>query len=270
MRSSVLLIFLAAVATAQRPNQGPSPRPDPALLAALHEVIPLTAGVREDDHPAIASGGGRVWIAWVSFSETEGNSQIYARSMQAGKWSDPIVVSEAPGDYHKPAIAVDAGGAVWIAWPAQVRGNWDIYGRVLRAKWSKTERWSTAAGADLAPQLAASKEGVLLVWQGVRKRNLDILYRYYNGSWGREGFITDNPANDWEPVLAVTPDGAFHVAWDSYRGDYDVFLRSMIRGAWGPEISVAASPKLENHASLAADAAGRLWIAWEAGPEKWA
>ena len=40
----------------------------------------------------------------------------------------------------------------------------------------------------------------------------------------------------------------------------DAFFREMSR----------ASPKLENHASLAVDAAGRLWIAWEAGPEKWA
>ena len=255
---------------AQRPNPGPSPRPNPEMEAALHQIVPITPGVREDDHPAIASAGGRVWLAWVSFSETEGTSQIYARSMEGGKWQTPVLVSEQPGDYHKPAITLDASGAVWVAWPAQVRGNWDIYGRVLRGAWSKTERWTTDAGTDLAPQLAASKDGVLLVWQGVRKKNLDILYRYYKGSWGREGYVTDNPASDWEPVLAATPDGAFHVAWDSYRGDYDVFLRSMKGGAWDAEMPVAASPKLENHASLAVDATGRLWIAWEAGPEKWA
>jgi hypothetical protein len=270
LRLCACLILFAVAALAQRPNPRPSPRPDPVRDAALRQIVPITAGVREDDHPAMASGGGRVWIAWVSFSETEGNSQIYERSMEGGKWQEPIVVSEAPGDYHKPAITVDFGGALWIAWPAQVRGNWDIYGRVLRGKWSKTERWTTDNGTDLAPQLAASKEGVLLVWQGIRKKNLDILYRYYKGAWGKEGFVTENPASDWEPVLAVTPDGVFHAAWDSYRGDYDVFLRSMKGGAWGAEIAVAASPKLENHASLAIDLSGRLWIAWEAGPENWA
>src|SRR5580700_1668916 len=264
MRSCTLLILVAAAAFAQRPNPGPSPRPNPALEAAIHQIVPITTGVREDDHPAIASGGGRVWIAWVSYSETEHNTQIYARSMEGGKWSEPIVVSETPGDYHKPAIAIDAAGAVWIAWPAQVRGNWDIYGRVLRGKqWGKTERWTSDAGADLAPQLATSKDGLLLVWQGVRKNNLDILYRYYKGSWGKEGFVTENPANDWEPAMAVTRDGAFHVTWDSYRGDYDVFLRTMRGGVWGTEIPVAASPKLENHAALAVDAVDRLWIAWE-------
>jgi hypothetical protein len=264
------LFLLAAAATAQRPNAGPSPRPNPELEAALRQIVPVTTGVLEDDHPAIASGGGRVWLAWVSFSETERTSRIYARSMEPGKWSEPIVVSEAPGDYHKPAVTVDSEGAVWIAWPAQVRGNWDIYGRVLRGKWSKTERWTTDSGTDLSPQLASSKDGVLLVWQGIRKKNLDILYRYHKGSWGREGFVTENPADDWEPALAVTRDGAFHVGWDSYRGDYDVFLRTMRNGAWGPEIPVAASPKLENHATLAVDAADNLWIGWEEGPENWA
>src|SRR5579863_3376148 len=271
MKILVLPILLAAAAMAQRPNAGPSPRPQPELLAALHKIFPVTTGVREDDHPAVASGGGRVWVAWVSFSETTQITEIHARSMQGGKWSEPIVVSEAPGDYHKPAIAVDAAGAVWIAWPAQVRGNWDIYGRVLRGtQWSKTERWTSDAGADLAPQLAASKDGLLLVWQGVRKKNLDILYRYYKGAWGKEGFVTDNPANDWEPALTVAHDGTFYVAWDSYRGDYDVFLRSMRAGVWGPETPVANSPKLENHATLAVDNSDRLWIAWEVGPEKWA
>src|SRR5260370_34427921 len=107
-----LLIVLAGDALAQRPNPGPSPGPQPELEAALHQIVPSTTGVREDDHPAIASGGGRVWIAWVSYSETELNSQIFARSREGGKWSAPIVVSEPAGDYHKPAITVDAGGAI--------------------------------------------------------------------------------------------------------------------------------------------------------------
>ena len=60
-RFHLLLILLAAPAFAQRPNPGPSPRPNPALEAAIHQIVPITTGIREDDHPAIASGAGRVW-----------------------------------------------------------------------------------------------------------------------------------------------------------------------------------------------------------------
>ena len=255
---------------AQRPNPGPSPRPDPAREAALHKIVPLTTGVREDDHPAIASRGGRVWVAWVSYSETEGTSLIYARSMENGKWSAPVVVSETPGDYHKPAITIDSDGAVWIAWPAQVRFNWDIYGRVLRGKWGKTERWTSDAGPDLAPQLASAKDRVLLVWQSMRQKNLDILYRVYKGRGARKASSPKIPPTIGSPSLAVTRDGAFHVAWDSYRGDYDVILRTMREWRWGPEMAVAASPKLENHASLAVDERIACGSPWKMGPEKWA
>jgi len=113
MRSCGLLLAFSLGAIAQRPNPGPSPRPDPAMEAALLQIVPLTTGVREDDHPAIASAGARVWVAWVSFSETEVTSQVYARSFEGGKWQEPVVVSEAPGDYHKPAITIDSSGATW-------------------------------------------------------------------------------------------------------------------------------------------------------------
>ena len=234
-------------------------------------MIPLTTGVREDDHPAIASRGGKAWIVWVSYSETEGMSRIFLRSTENGHWTEAVEISEGPGDYHKPTIAVDDTGAVWVAWPAQIRGNWDIYGRVFRSgSWSKTERWTEDPGPDLAPQLAAGGGRVLLVWQAMRRGNLDILYRIYEGRWDKEGFVTANAANDWEPVVAAGKNGAFHVAWDSYRGDYDVFLRTLTRNGWGAEIPVAHSPRLENHASLTVDGRNRVWISWEIGPERWA
>ncbi|MSV27723.1 MAG: hypothetical protein EXQ52_03135 [Bryobacterales bacterium] len=271
MRAGIALLSLVPL-LAQRPNPGPSPSPDPAMEAALKALMPVTSGVREDDHPALAVRNGRAWVAWVSYSETEGTSHVYAASFEGAKWSEPAQVTEIAGDYHKPAIAVDGNNAVWVAWPAQVRGNWDIYARALRGKtWSKTERLTTDAAADVSPQLAAAGSRVLLVWQSMRGKSLDILYRLHSNSWGKEGFVTENAANDWEPVVAASPkEDVFYVAWDSYRGDYDVFLRTLAGTTWSAEIPVAASSRLENHASLFVDASERAWITWETGPEAWA
>lgn len=268
----ILPVLLAFPVLAQRPNPGPSPRPNPEMAAALRAIMPITNGVREDDHPAVAAANGRAWTAWVSYSETEGTSLVYLSAFQNGRWGDPVAVTETAGDYHKPAVAVDGAGAVWLAWPAQVRGNWDIHGRVLRAgAWSKTERLSSDAGPDAAPQLAAAGARVLLVWQGLRGASLDILYRLYEGGWGREGAVSSHPANDWAPVAAASAKtGTFYVAWDSYRGDYDVFLRTLAGGKWSEEIPAAASARLENHASLFVDGRDRVWIGWETGPESWA
>jgi hypothetical protein len=131
-RISILCLILACTCRAQEGNAGPKAQWDPARLKALQQIIPLTTAVREDDHPAAAARDGQLWVTWVSYSETEGTTQILARHYQNNRWSDPIRVTEAPGDYNKPAIAIADDGAVWIAWPAQVSNNWDIYGRVFR------------------------------------------------------------------------------------------------------------------------------------------
>ena len=244
------------------------------MEAALKEITPLTDGVREDDHPALATHGAAAWVAWVSYSELTGNSHVYLRSLEKGGWTKPRQVTEAAGDYGKPAIAVAGNGSVWVAWPSQVGGNWDIYGRILDPKtgWGPLDRWTAHAGPDLQPVLAASGTRILLVWQAFRNGNLDILYRRHDGKqWGAESFVTDSPASDWEPVVAASPSGEFHVAWDSYRGDYDVMLRTLrASGDWSSEVAVTHSPRLENHASLTVDGRNRLWIAWEAGTVNWA
>ena len=35
-------------------------------------------------------------------------------------------------------------------------------------------------------------------------------------AWSKEIQVSDDPANDWEPALAVAPDGAVTIVWDTY------------------------------------------------------
>jgi hypothetical protein len=276
MHRTLLTLFslvLAAPVLAQRPNPGPSPRPDAARDAALRAITPLTAGVREDDHPALAVSGEVAWLVWVSYSDERGAARVLARSYDGRRWSDPETVTETDGDCHKPAIAIGGDGTVWVAWSAQVNGNWDIYGRARAGGvWQRVERWTTDAGPDLLPSLAASGDKLLVVWQSLRQSSFDILYRIRQArAWQAESFVTRSAANDWEPVAAAGRGGEFFVAWDSWRGDYDVMARTLgADGSWSPEVAVAGSPRLENHVSMSVDGEGRLWLAWETGPERWA
>ncbi len=270
----VLLSIVASslAISAQRTPEQPSRRPEVLREAALQQIVPLTSGLREDDHPAIASRDGIVWLAWVSYSEIEGTTHVYARSLRDGRWSQVEQVSDKAGDYSKPAVAVDADGAIWVAWPAQVDGNWDLYGRGRKplGGWGGVERWSEHAGPDLAPQLAAGDDGMMLVWQGLHGDNFDIFFRLrQGGKWGPETAVTESPASDWAPAVAATKT-AFHVVWDSYRGDYDVLLRSFEGGQWSREKALAGSPRLENNAALSVDSLDRVWVAFEVGPEEWA
>ncbi len=270
-RAAILTISLSLFA--QRPDPGPGARPDPTRDEALAAVTALTTGVHEDDHPALAARGDVAWVVWVSYSETAGTTQILARRWEKNAWGAVERVTESAGDYHKPAVTIDDQGVVWVAWAAQWEGNWDIYGRRRAASgaWGGTERWTTDSGPDMLPALAAGGGRVLLVWQGYRGRNLDILYRSaQGGAWSAEAPVSRSPANDWEPAVASSAGGAFHVVWDSYRGDYDVMLRTLRGDAWSAELAVARTPRLENHASVSVDARDRLWIGYEMGPEDWA
>jgi hypothetical protein len=274
LRFLLALLLSGLAVLAQRNDPGPGNHVNPSVEAALKEIVPITTGVREDDHPAIASHGDTFWAAWVSYSEADDSTDIYASECRNGTWSAPARVSEVSGDYSKPAITIDGSGNVWVAWPAQVARNWDIYGRVHSAKsgWGPVERWTSDPSPDLEPALASHGDRVMLAWQGFRGASLDILYRIHEaGAWKPEGFVTRSLANDWEPAVAASAAGEFHVAWDSYRGDYDVMLRTLrANGEWTAEIPVATTHRLENHVALSVDGRDRLWIAWEAGPERWA
>ncbi|HYM11691.1 MAG TPA: hypothetical protein VEU62_13230 [Bryobacterales bacterium] len=259
--------------SAGAPGEGPSPRQDPARMAELRATVPLTSGVREDDHPALCADGPRLWAAWVSFSETEGTDKIFVREFDGSRWLDAEEASDAPGDFYRPAVASGGQGSVWVVWPAQIGGNWDLYGRERHAgRWGKIERLTTDAAPDIEPQLRIAGDQLWLVWQSLRGGNSGIYYRVRShGNWGPEGAVAAEPGNNWAPALAADSEGGVHVAWDTYRaGNYDVYLRSFRGGRWSGETPVAASPQLENKPALAADRAGRVWIAWETGPENWA
>jgi hypothetical protein len=113
---------------------------------------------------------------------------------------------------------------------------------------------------------------VWIAWQAFRRTNSDILaLRQEGDGFGREMTVAATPANEWDPAIAASRDGAVAIAWDTYRkGDYDVCLREMAAGdAFGPERAIAASLRYEVRPSLAYDAENRLWIAWEESAERW-
>ncbi|MGH7223647.1 MAG: hypothetical protein ACRELF_10490, partial [Gemmataceae bacterium] len=80
-------------------------------------------------------------------------------------------------------------------------------------------------------------------------------------------------AASWYPALSTAPDGRIALANDYYdQGDYDV--KAWIgKGDDGIKdkgrVTLAASARFEARPSLCYDAKGRLWIAYEEGPEKW-
>lgn len=238
-------------------------------LELIPNVTSLTADKAEEDFPSVAVlPDGRVAVAHVAW---DGNADRVL--VQLG--DETRQVTEQPGDYLDPRLAVDGRGKLWVVWTANDGRQWDLWAQSD----GKPIKLTTGEQNDFWPRLACDSRGRLwLAWQTVTD---DLHYEVMLARLGPDGLavpqnVSQHAADDWEPAVCTTPDGRIVVAWDTYRnGSYDVYLREFTAAAngslepLGPPLAVAASAEREAHATVAADSAGRVWLAWDVSMEDW-
>ncbi len=268
-----------------------------ADVARIPVSYQLTAGATEEDYPSAAAGpDGTVYVAYVAFThgkdfalrkpygegepdisnldQPTGGDRVFVIVLRQGQWSEPVPLTKGGEDIYKTAVAVDGNGRPRVFWSAQQGRNFDLYASSLRdGAWSTPLRLTRDPGPDISPAAACDAKGrVWIVWQGFRGERSSILAASQKGDqFSPEMIVSAGPGNAWDPAIATSRSGEVAVAWDTYgRGNYDVCLRVAKGGEeFGPVVPVAASLRQEVHAAVAYDPAGRLWVAWEEGPEKW-
>lgn len=223
-----------------------------------------TGGQAEEEFPSVAIlPDGRAAVAYVAWDGTK--DRVWLRR---GEQSEPL--TEA-GDFLDPRLAVNGAGELWCVWAAYDGRQWDLWGRQPGKPAMQLTR---SAQNDFWPRLARAVDGKLwLAWQAVEG---DLHYEVKLAQLGPQGLslpinVSEDGGDDWEPAICATSDGRIVVAWDTYRhGSFDVYLREFRHGKpAGPGQPVAASAEREAHASVAADAQGRVWIAWDVSMEDW-
>ncbi len=109
---------------------------------------------------------------------------------------------------------------------------------------------------------------VYQAWRGDRSatnRTTDLVFaERQKDSWKVQAFPINDNGNVWPS--AVAGGGGFALAWDCYDGDYDVYVST---GDGTRTMPVGNSSRFEARPSIAYDTLGRLWIAYEEGPEQW-
>ena len=275
-----------------------------AVVRRVSTSLPVTASKTEDDFPAAAYGpDGTLWLAYISYTVKEERrrfqlqqiaeepanfkayytpefgDQLFIKYYRAGKWSEPMGVTGPKEDLVRCAVAVEGNGTVWVAYSANREGNYDIYLKSLRSsdaapRPGKEHRLTTNPGPDLNPVMCTDQAGHVWLayqsWDSSRGAQI-VVCQCKEGEWGPDRPITLKHAGEnlWYPVLAAGPDGKIAVAYDAYKdGDYDVEVVRLDEQGYPAQV-VAGSARFEARPSLAYDAKGRLWIAYEEGPEKW-
>ncbi len=134
------------------------------------------------------------------------------------------------------------------------------------------------------PALLEDRSGNLwCVWISTRQRNVNDWRNYAEGDavilrkktgkrWSEPVILNTNFGVNFAPSLAEDAAGNIFVVWSSRRkGRYRLYSRRVGRDlSLGSEIQVLPAGKLEGRPTLAADGAGRLWLAaqsWSNGSQ---
>ncbi len=274
-------------------------------LAAVRRISVATPAVTaktEDDFPAAAYGpDGTLWLAYISYTLRDPSrrieqvsykeqpkdfaalsqpgfaDQVWLRSYKDGKWSEPISVTGGQEDVARCAVAVSGNGDVWVAYSAHRDDTFAIYARKLGAqtKLGKEERLTTSAGPNLTPVMCTAPGGNVWLachsWVPEGHAGIERM-KCEAGVWSAGLLVRRKVAADWanlwHPALAASPDGKVSLAHDVYQTTgYDVLVHDLPDYSNSKEI--ATTPRFEARPSIVYDRDGRLWIAYEEGPEKW-
>jgi hypothetical protein len=104
------------------------------------------------------------------------------------------------------------------------------------------------------------------VWEhgGPEARVIRAAFIDADGAQGDATTVSSPGVNSGNPAVAGSPDGSAFAAWDSFRDrDGDLYGARSSGGRWQAERRLTRDPRLERHASVAAQA-GAFWLAWQA------
>jgi hypothetical protein len=267
-----------------------------AVVRRVSVPVGLSTGVTEDDFPAAAYGpDGTIWVAYIAYTIRDPSrrigqfplaaqpadfkglytpgfaDQLFVHYCRDRRWSPPIPVGAPSQDLVRCAMAVDGDGTPWVIYSAQRDGAHTLYARPLATtrpgafpQVGPEQKLGTGGDRDLNPATCTAQDGTIhLAWQSGAAGKFVVRHdRLRKGALAGGGDTWGDKAqgNAWTPALAAGPD-AVSVAYDCYRdGDYDVVL--------GKD-TLAGSSRFEARPSACWDDQGRLWVAYEEGPDKW-
>jgi hypothetical protein len=254
--------------------------PDGSLSGPEIQVNATTAG--DQRAPSVAYGASGVFtVAWESLGQDGDGWSVQARQLGA---SGPVtgevqVAASTVGDQRHPAVAVQPGGQVVVAWEGPDGSGSGIFLRRfaagLTAPGPEVRANAAAAGFQSGPSLAVDGSGnIIAAWEasgrdgsasGIVARRLD---RFLNPLAGEVDVNAVTAGLQSRPTVASAISGDFLIAWESWsqdEGGAGVFARRF-NFLEQPDAEVQVntfSPGPQRRPAMAASPAGDFLVAWE-------
>lgn len=219
---------------------------------------------------------GGTWAVWEADSGTD--VELVYSYWDGVDWSVPQPVRSRPDAWDRaPSLAVAADGEVWLAWFSSERATpW--LDNILVSRWTG-RNWTEPEGIPQAgitkakePALAASPDGTMwLAWVGFDGTDDEAFASHWDGSnWlPPQQVSTDDGESslyDRQPQVAVGQDGNPWVVWTGHQDgpDDEIYASHWTGTGWTEEQMVSNDDDaLDGSPSLALDAEGQPWVAWE-------
>jgi len=227
-----------------------------------------------------------------AFATPEYRDQLLVKYLRNGKWSNPFAVTGPREDLIGCAIAVEKDGIASVSYSAKRQDLYEVFVRTLDLNTPeavshpapkmgpevKLRPAEANAGSSLAPVMCVDQVGSACIlfqtWQQERSAAgglaTQTIARRQKGEWKLERLPATG--NAWPAAIVAGDQDRLAVAGDVYnKGDYDTLVhvmhnRGLVRVT---ETYGAGTPRFEARPSVCYDAQGRLWIAYEEGPELW-
>jgi serine protease len=194
----------------------------------------LTADSAGSNLPTIAVDSyNNVHITWCD--ERDGAYEIYYTRLdnKGNTLVDDTRVTTDPAYSRYPTIAVDSYNNAHITWHDKRDGNYEIYYTKLDTKGETLvddTRVTTSPADSKRPTIAVdSYNNVHITWEYGIDGNSEIYYTKLDTKGKTlvdDTRLTTDPADSWNPTVAVDSNNNAHIAWQDKRdGNYEIYYK---------------------------------------------
>ena len=225
--------------------------------------------------PSLAQSGSMTHVVWGDSRDGSNIVEIYYKRSEDGgsTWGEDTRLTLAGSYSESPSIAVE-GSVIHLVWYdyRNATGSWDFEIYYKRSAdggltWGPDTRLTNNPSYSGFPCVAVSGEAVHVVWEDDRDGNGEVYYKRSDDgglNWGPDTQLTNEPADSWDPVVAVN-DSAVHIVWMDMRdgSDYEVYYKRSTDGgtSWDPDTRLTNAPASSEYPTIAVSGA-MIHVTW--------